>query len=312
LIDIEKEKTYMRHTTIIVLAAVLCLAIIAAGEPRADTSRSTSALGQAVAQLNTITEIADVPMSKRKEILDKTEALVSAAICHREMQARQYAEHAVTVANWLTSVDFGDRPKQDKVSQRVVWQSLQSAELLTEGMEYKLLQQLRPWLDSNGQTVPKAEWPRVREQILEFQLHLLRRITANIDPAWTDSMPDPFDPSPYVSGQTFFEGEPLDNIVDPHQRAEAKKAFEKYKAELRRYNAQLGYRELQERYCVAVKDRIGRLYKRAPVTKDGLERLQAYLRIYVSDKKLRAELFQVAEAAAKKAQDGKPKPNEKQ
>jgi len=89
-----------------------------------------------------------------------------------------------------------------------------------------------------------------------------------------------------------------DLIADPKQRAAYAAAINANREKNERNNQQSGARKLQKLYAIQLGCAIADAYRMAPVTKEDLERLEKSLRTYVTDEKLRNELFDAAKTAS--------------
>jgi hypothetical protein len=269
---------------------------------------------EVVNKLNAIKDIAEVPMEDRQQLLKASADQLPIARASQTEQVEAYVRDMLTIVDELTSCDFGDRPLQDALCQQMVFDCLTMADRISVDSEFRLVSQLRLGpsrnLDADGQKVSGSKWQALRSQIMGHRLRLWYRINSIIDPQWNP------DDSPMmnvaVPGGMYPSGVAPESIREPEIRKQYEAALEANRKKAEKHLEQRSARDMRDRYLPSLKAAITDAYSMGPVTADDLDVLKAYLRINVSDKKLRAELFQVAEAAAKKAQDGKPKPNEKQ
>ncbi|MCD4825741.1 MAG: hypothetical protein K8S55_14200 [Phycisphaerae bacterium] len=296
----------MKHKKLVVLVMTLVALgfgshIMFAGEKKNPGNQKI--LSKAAQRLKAIEEMADVPIPERQRILKAIGDGLSYSQTSQAAQLKSYVKDIQTCVNWLTSCEFGDEQIQDVLCQRMVLDCLPLADKMSLDFEFGLVNQIRLGsgknLDASGKKVSGKEWQVLREQLVEYRLHLWRRINKIIDPSW-----NPKD-VPFLNlmpgGVGYPAGVAPEAIKEPEIRKKYEAALEANRKKSKKYSEQRAARDLRDNCLPNLKKAIGDDYEKGPTTADDLDVLKAYLRIYVSDKKLRSELFQIAQAAAKKA-----------
>jgi hypothetical protein len=135
-------------------------------------------------------------------------------------------------------------------------------------------------LDSRGRRIVGKRWQAYRNRICEHRLRLWRRLEATLDATRA-----PVDGALVGAGAAEC-ATVVQTVVQPDRMVR------------QRYFRQPDDRALRARYLPQLKRVIARAYRIAPVTADDMVMLEAYLRTYVADEKVRRELFAEAQAAA--------------
>jgi hypothetical protein len=270
---------------------MLAYAALCAYGAGADTQASDEppTLEAVAARLSSITDIAPVSMEDRKRILRDIGVAIPPAQTKCSDYLAQYAKNSLTCVDWLVSTDFGDRAAQISLSQRMVMNCLRASDALDLETEFSLIAQMEEELDASGKAVSGHEWSTLRNAQMEYRLHLWRRIDRAIDPSW-----DPKDVG-------WYGGCSPEEISDPAERKKYEAVVEANQQKNLRYIEQRHARDLRDRYLPCLKATIARLYAKGPTSQDDLDMLKAYLRVYVPAEKVRTELFEVANKAAKQA-----------
>lgn len=264
-------------------------------------------------RLKNIGDMGEVPMADRTKLLNDIDTAFPLACAERDAHLQRYVSTIIECVDALTSADFGDRATQDAVCQKMVLDCLTFADKLDISFEFRLVSQLRLGPSRNindyGKPVLAREWATLRNRILEYRLHLWRRNADLIDPTWDSKDAAVISAAPF-DGES---GMAPEQIVDPEERFQYEASIKANRLKADRNSQQRAAREGRNDYLPRLQEAIQDLYTMGPVSQDDLDTLAAYLRIYVSDEKLRAELFQVAEAASQKTKsDNEPKAAEGQ
>lgn len=289
-------------STLMILMVGSWPALTSASDTSLDNT-GANVLHETAKELADIRDIAAVPMFERERILITIADQFPVAQQIRVSQAEQYVRNLITIVDWLTSCDFGDREVQNILSQQMVLHGLSYAEALPTDLEFRLVSQIRLGstarnIGAEGQKVTGSEWQLLRIQLLEYRLRLWRRLDRIIDPTW-----DPDDVAMLnlsVPGGAYRSGVAPEAIREPEIRRQYEAALDANRQKAARYREQHSARQLRDRYLPRVKNAVADMYAMKPITAEDMELLEAYLRIYVSDQALRTELFDLAQAAASK------------
>jgi len=288
------------HALPLVLILLSNVMTFADGQIANDKSRDV--LKQVVARLVAIQDIADVSMAEREQILKNVTASLPLPPVAHDASQEEYMENILVCVKWLTSSDFSNRDAQDAVCQRLVLHCLSLAGQRDLDREARLVNHIRLGasknIDANGRRVVGEEWQALRNQILQYRLRLWQRIENVIDPNW-----DPNDlPAMNISppGQHgYSSGVAPESIKEPDIRRQYEAALEANRQKGERYRTQRSARKLRDRYSRSLKKAIADAFKMQPVSQQDLDKLKEQLSAYVSDEKLRGELLEVAQTAAK-------------
>lgn len=290
------------------IAAMCAAAILGSidASPGAAVSKNEdpNTMARIAQELNTIRDIADVPTPERQRILKAIGVRVPSALTSCAAGLESYTTDILACVDWLTSSDFGDRQSQDALCQCMILDCLSVANKISLQCEFRLVGQLRLGsarsLNASGQKVAGKEWQGLRNHLAECRLHLWRRIETVIEPNW-----DPNDVpmiNVQVSGVTpYSAGVAPESIKEPEIRKRYEAVLEANRQKNEKYREQRSARDIRQRYLPRLKGGIADLYKMGPTSQDDLDMLKACLRIYVPEEKLRNELFEIAQRAAKQS-----------
>jgi len=158
------------------------------------------------------------------------------------------------------------------------------------------------YYDSNGKPFTEKTVSAYRNMYVRYHLRAWERVESDIDPTWR--VDDPANRITHVSPPGYPPGTRPEEIKEPELRAE----YEAIAKKSERNSQQWLARRLKEFYLRRLKKRVAEIYRKEPVAAEDLDLLKACLRIHVSDEKLRNELFEIAQSAAKGKVGAQTKP----
>jgi hypothetical protein len=264
-----------------------------------NASPNISPLHGIATRLNSIKELEDIPVANRKNFISDIEKAFQVATVEDERYIWTYLDDTLICLNWLSSYDLGDRKMQTRLEQKIAHRYIQYANILPLDFEKYILRHMGYMtIDEQGESTVGKQWQLLRNKQMEYRLHFWRRINEQIDPKWKSSDRPVANIMPRSGG---ISGMSPEAIADPKQRAEYESDIRKNKEKTEHFNQQVKARNFQKDFLPELKNAITSAYNISPTTEDDFDMLKAYLRIYVSDEKLRKELFEMAQAAAKNA-----------
>lgn len=215
------------------------------------------------------------------------------------------------ISTHLTTTDMGIGEKRFVLCQRLIAGCLPYASVVPISLEMKIVSQMSPNLDLEGNRLTEGTRPAYRREYAQKKLQVWKKLEAAIDPTWA-----PNDPANLVymsiapKGGNYLPGTPPERIVEP----EIRKDYQQRIAEnFRRSEKNLEQTTARRNKKYWLKRALRRdmiwMYE-GFVGKGDMEVLEALLRIYVSDKKLRKELFDAAQAASKRTSGSKTRPSD--
>ncbi len=303
-------RSMFRAVAVSATLALMCVGGIVVFAAEAGQKKSNEeAVSEFVRRVGTITDLADVSIPERQRLLKDLAECFPPAQAALASQLDEFVRNALACVDRATSWDLGDREAQDALCQRIVLYCLPLAATCDVDLEYRLVSQIRLGssknLNASGQKVTGKEWQVLRSLICEYRFHLWRRIEQTLDPSW-----DPADVAYMnlpVPGGNYFSGVAPEVIKEPEIRSRYEAALEANRKKAERNNLQYSIRRLQSRYLPRLTEAIADAYRMQPVSDDDIDLLKAYLRVYVSDDRVRAELLEIAQSAAKGERGGPAK-----
>jgi hypothetical protein len=305
--------------SVVSLCLVVCFAVAWSygGNTDGRAGVENKAMARVAAQVASLKDVSDLSADERRDLLkDMSSALAADETGHKE-EVRRYAANALVCLGRLSSWDWGSSAEEESLEQRMALRCLRNRDDVTIETERRLVGHLRPDLDAGGRQVAGLQWQELRNTLTEHRLHLWRRIENAIDASWDSNdvgwvnVPVPLPANIAVPGGrhagVYMSGMDPNGIKDPDIRRAYEAALDANRRIADRYIEQTEVRRMREVGLRQLRMDIPRSYGMSPVTEDDLEVLDAYLRIYVADKKLRSELSQAAKDAARRAQTAKPR-----
>lgn len=175
-----------------------------------------------------------------------------------ESLLKKRAQNDIALVNWATSCDLGSREDQNKYCQTVIIRNLKIADKLDLETEYQFVSQLRNNRNEQGTLLTGKELLDLRYQLLDFKLHLWRRIEQGIDPSW--------DPKDLPEVNVGVPGIPIpgmtpDSIKDKKVRKQYEAAIAANKIKSETYLFQSSHRNMRDSYSKQLAQDLEQDYK---------------------------------------------------
>jgi hypothetical protein len=258
--------------------------------------------------LKELQNLSAIPVDERSKIAKKILAFSQKALGQVDSVSEQTIQKCYDGSTCLSSYSFSSNHldlERLSLCQKIIADCLPYLDAMSLNSAMKVVGQMSACYDLQGQDLTASTVGAYRNIYLRYHLRVWERVAAlPIDPTW-----HPNDPSNMVAGSMpppcgkYIAGMPPEYIKEPEIRKKYEAMLEANHKKALRNSEQWRLRWIQEGYLLRLKRSIVHAYEMQPVIKvspEDFEILKAYLRIYVSDEKLRKELFELAQSTVLK------------
>lgn len=184
----------------------------------------------------------------------------------------------------------GRTSETERVCQLIIMRSLPYVDAVPVETAMSVVTYLSYNLDAKGNALTAKSIHEYRNLFVETRLKIWKRIYDSIDPnykpirvVWPVTPPGKY--------SSIWPPVKPEDIKEPDLRKQYEDEIAKAHENAMQNNQQADAKKLEKRWLRIIKRDIPAMYKRFNVSKDDLEILSAYLRIYVSDEILRKDLY---------------------